>query len=559
MCKKTTISIILLAPMIVFLSPCTGTQHLAPGSQPAQTDDMPEKKGLINPFFGFVFAEKNYPEKKQVKLLKELGYSGIGIGYSDDKTISDFQVYQMSESDSPILNGSGFNRLQEVIKEADRNNSKLSAVFFLIGIDPDKQKYDPKLKEAIKLLKGRDTIIWLLVCQNQKYKISSPDGDRRAVEIIREIADLAHESGLKVALYPHVSYWMERVEDAVRIAKKVNRRNVGVTFGLFHWLLLNDEETMEPILKSARPYLFVVNIHGSSKEGSIETLGRGSFDTYKLLKALQKIDYIGPIGFLTWGIRGDIRANLQQSMMAWRELSNRIAAEADATCSSVTVTQYLPLKNHPATTDEGWCNLFAEDLSDAVCKFGTWKVENGMLTQKGGDGKVDNLWTKDKYGDFILDLEVKMNERGNSGVFVRAENTDVTWMTGIEVQIMDTYGENATAYITENGETVPMNPTWLCGGIDGRVKPRKNVVKKPGQWNHYTITCIANKIYVVLNGMQVVDMDIDLWTEPFRNPDGTENPFETPCKDMPRVGHIGLQDHNTPLWFRNIRIKLLDK
>ena len=83
------------------------------------------------------------------------------------------------------------------------------------------------------------------------------------------------------------------------------------------------------------------------------------------------------------------------------------------------------------------------------------------------------------------------------------------------------------------------------------------MVKPAGQWNRYTITCKANKIYVILNGEQIIDMDLDLWTEAGKNPDGTPNKFKMAYKDMAREGHIGFQYHGQPIWFRNIRIKPL--
>ena len=52
-------------------------------------------------------------------------------------------------------------------------------------------------------------------------------------------------------------------------------------------------------------------------------------------------------------------------------------------------------------------------------------------------------------------------------------------------------------------------------------------------------------------------MHLDEWTEPNKNPDGTSNKFKTAYKDMPRSGHIGLQDHGDSVWYRNIRIKRL--
>jgi hypothetical protein len=62
---------------------------------------------------------------------------------------------------------------------------------------------------------------------------------------------------------------------------------------------------------------------------------------------------------------------------------------------------------------------------------------------------------------------------------------------------------------------------------------------------------------VVLNGEQIIDMNLDLWKEAGKNPDGTKNKFKTAYKDMPREGHIGFQDHGQELWFRNLRIKKL--
>ena len=67
------------------------------------------------------------------------------------------------------------------------------------------------------------------------------------------------------------------------------------------------------------------------------------------------------------------------------------------------------------------------------------------------------------------------------------------------------------------------------------------MVNAPGEWNKYTITCTGNKIYVVLNGEQIIDMNLDLWTEAGKNPDGTPNKFKTAYKDMPRKGHIGFR------------------
>ncbi|MFH1941720.1 MAG: family 16 glycoside hydrolase [bacterium] len=186
----------------------------------------------------------------------------------------------------------------------------------------------------------------------------------------------------------------------------------------------------------------------------------------------------------------------------------------------------------------GWKNLLADDLSNCTFKESSWTMDEGALTWHGGG----YIWTKERYGDFILDMEYRVSEGANSGVFFRTGDLKDIVQTGMEVQIH---------------ETTDGSRYGACGAIYDCLAPSKNISKPAGEWNHYTITCKANKIYVVHNGEQIVDMDLNRWTEPHKNPDGTPNKFNTAYKDMPREGHIGFQDHGQPVWFRNLRIKQL--
>jgi sugar phosphate isomerase/epimerase len=245
---------------------------------------------------------KHQTAKQQVEMIKELGYDGIGC-----------------------TAGPG---LGEMLKELDKNGLRLFAVYLGANIDSDQPKYGPELNEAIEVLKGRNAILWLFVL-SQKHKPSSPDGDPRAVKVICEIADMAAEAGLRIALYPHHGFWIERVEDAARVVKKVDKKNVGVTFNLCHWLIVDDEKNMESLIKSAMPHLFVVSINGADSGGKdwkqlIQTLDRGTFNMHGFLKTLEEAGYNGPIGFQGYGIGGDAHDNLKRTMTAWRNLSNQM-------------------------------------------------------------------------------------------------------------------------------------------------------------------------------------------------------------------------------------------
>jgi sugar phosphate isomerase/epimerase len=254
-----------------------------------------------NPFFAMDTATdpKRFSATQQVEMVKELGYAGIGC-----------------------TAGKG---LSAMLRELDKNGLTLFSVYLGANIDSDQPKYGPELKETIEVLKGRNAILWLFV-RSKKLKPSSPAGDERAVEIIREIADMAAKTNLRVALYPHYGFWCESVEDAVRVAKKVDRKNVGVTFNLCHWLRVDDEKNMKSLIESAMPHLFVVTINGADSGGKdwkqlIQTLDRGTFNMRRFLKTLTDSGYTGPIGFQGYGIGGDAHDNLKRTMNAWRELN----------------------------------------------------------------------------------------------------------------------------------------------------------------------------------------------------------------------------------------------
>ena len=205
-----------------------------------------------------------------------------------------------------------------------------------------------------------------------------------------------------------------------------------------------------------------------------------------------------------------------------------------------------------AAADDDFVSLFnGRDLSGwTMSETARWVVQEGVIGLKhqedGREHNMEYLWTTEKYGDFILELEFKIPERANSGVFLRTADKDDPVYTGIEIQVANSFGREA----------------WGKGNCAGAVydcvAPSKNTVKPPGQWNKYRITCRGPRIQVELNGEEIVDMNLDQWTEPNRNPDGTANKFGTALKDFARTGYIGLQDHGRDVWYRNIRVRRLD-
>jgi hypothetical protein len=200
---------------------------------------------------------------------------------------------------------------------------------------------------------------------------------------------------------------------------------------------------------------------------------------------------------------------------------------------------------HPDTHD--WPALFKPDLSDAEFPADVWTTEDDVLTASEDQA----IWTKRDYENFILDLEFKTAPGTNSGVIVYCTDV-VEWIpNSVEIQIADDTAE----------EWAKAPATWHCGAIFGHLAPTRSLVNRPGEWNHYTITCQGRKIYVMLNGEQVAAMDMGLWTSAQYNPDGSEIPpwLSKPLAELATKGRIGLQGKHAgaPIYFRNIRVKEL--
>lgn len=178
-----------------------------------------------------------------------------------------------------------------------------------------------------------------------------------------------------------------------------------------------------------------------------------------------------------------------------------------------------------------------------------WIVEDGVIALRGKtDGQEHNgeyLWTKQAYGDFILELEFKVPERANSGIFLRTSDLQDPVYTGLEVQVANSHGKT------------DLSRTGTAGAVYDLQAPSRNPLRAPGEWNQVRIECRGPRIGVTLNGEPVVDLDLDRWTEVGKNPDGSKNKFKRALKDFARSGRIGLQDHGRPVWYRQIRIKAL--
>lgn len=279
---------------LLLLLATSGLSLLSPAACAA---DDPGTAHLANPFFAFdngVGRELKWSPERQATLLKALGYDGIGYTGTED-----------------------FSERQKAFR------SRGLRIFSLyVGCYVDKPTpYDPHLKETVTQLKGTEVMLWLTVQ-------GRATNDANAVRIVREIADLARVSGVRVALYPHKGFFVATAEEALRVVREVERSNVGVTVNLCHELAAGNADRMEAIVRACAPHLFLVSINGADRSGGwselIRPLDEGNYDVAGFLKLLDQVGYTGPIGLQCYNLKGDPGDNLKRSIMAWRRISSTL-------------------------------------------------------------------------------------------------------------------------------------------------------------------------------------------------------------------------------------------
>lgn len=250
------------------------------------------------PFYAFQNGVRLQTHEKRAELLAELGYDGIGSaslpGPANVEAM--FAAYQ---------------------------SRGLKVFSFYTGGNVTQEGGTPAvgLYEAIPKLKDRGIVLELFLQGNRGL-----DLDEKAVEWIREVAKQSEESGVKIVLYPHTGFYIETIGDAVRIAKQVDRENVGVMFNLCHFLRIEPEADLAKTLKEAQPFLKQVSVSGADQGGRdwkalIQPLGKGTYDVAPLIQILDEVGFDGPVGLQCYNVAGQPEVFLKQSIEAWKELS----------------------------------------------------------------------------------------------------------------------------------------------------------------------------------------------------------------------------------------------
>ena len=239
---------------------------------------------------------------------------------------------------------------------------------------------------------------------------------------------------------------------------------------------------------------------------------------------------------------------------------------AEAWYTLNVIPQSVSAASVSAIAEDGWRDIFDGETLAGWRNYGgdanavrKWEAQDGTLAllQSGpfpmwdmiksavfGGPGGDLVYYRETFQNFELSLQWKISPGGNSGIFylVKDETENVSWRTGIEMQVLDNEGHR-------DGKI----KTHRAGGVYGMVAADPETVRAPGEWNDVLLRVKDNHIEHWLNGVKVVSIErgSDEW-----NALAAASKFA----DMPgygkfEEGYLVLQDHGDPVWYRNIRVR----
>lgn len=229
--------------------------------------------------------------------------------------------------------------------------------------------------------------------------------------------------------------------------------------------------------------------------------------------------------------------------------------------------------------EEGFIVLFNGENLDGWRGYGmdvpptSWEVNDGAIHLKGsgtGEAQVEgggDLIFAHKFQNFELQLEYKISEGGNSGIFYLAQEVKDAegkeylpiWQSCSEYQVLDN-ARHPDAQLGVDGNR-------QAASLYDMIPAKPQNANPAGEWNQAKIMVYKGTVVHGQNGSNVLEYHLwtPKWTEMLQNSkfaEGGDFPYAFNLLNNMggenHEGYIGLQDHGDDVWYRNIRIKIME-
>ncbi len=198
---------------------------------------------------------------------------------------------------------------------------------------------------------------------------------------------------------------------------------------------------------------------------------------------------------------------------------------------------------------QGWRLLFDGKSTDGWVEVtgkpfpaNCWTIENACLKAIPRTDGFQDIRTVDAFRSFELEWDWMMNAKGNSGVKYLIQRVD-EWNNkqgreararGPEYQLADDANPDAAS-----------SPSRVAGALYSVFAPVPKVIPKIGEFNHSRLVVDGARVEHWLNGTRVVEFGLDA-------PE-VQKLFPGIA---PKESWISLQNHQSEVWFRSIKIRV---
>jgi len=212
-----------------------------------------------------------------------------------------------------------------------RHGLDIAAVYVTLDIaGEDDQADNGRILHLLHTMEGCADVE-VAITSSDAIQASDPVGDPAAMRWLRRLLAVAEQRGITLSLYPHSTYWLERVDDAVRLCRAIDHPSLRAVFCGFHWYAV-DGANLAATLEAAAPFLHSVNLAGTRRVGqsadgvlaTIEPLDEGELDNFVVLGLLRDVGYRGKVGIQGFSVAGDVYAKLRRSLAALHDMQRRL-------------------------------------------------------------------------------------------------------------------------------------------------------------------------------------------------------------------------------------------
>ncbi len=244
------------------------------------------------------------PYHLQTKLMDSLGYSGLW--YNDDN------------QNIPLI-----------LDSLKARNMQLTGIYFR-GLG----NKTTEIQNILKVIKG----------SSAKLSIGFPGSyisDESVLNHLKPVAELAKANGTDITIFLHAGYYIEAIEEAVRIIQKLNMDNVKIMYNLPHGLMVNEKrktnfnQTEIPLLKEHIGLVSSISLVGADSSGAAnlpkdgefkKVLGEGNFNVLGFIEKLLEWGYKDEFAIKCWDENGEKKKILVDDMNLWREWQGKLLA-----------------------------------------------------------------------------------------------------------------------------------------------------------------------------------------------------------------------------------------